>query len=249
MSTFSWSSFEALATRILRRLGRALALSHGNGPAPLNWGQLRTAQPLCNHFGYSRGLPIDRVYIERFLHEHRGDVQGVVLEIGDNAYTTRFGGARVARSEVLDVNAKNPRATLIVDLESAPQLAGEQFDAIILTQTLQLVFNVQGALRILLQLLKPGGVLLVTVCGVSSVGRNVEESSRWSWSFTSYSLRRLLEAEFGHVTVSPYGNLLTSIAFLHGLAAGDLTDSEFSAVDDAYPVVIAARAERPAQRA
>jgi hypothetical protein len=53
--------------------------------------------------GFDRGLPIDRYYIERFLQTHSADIRRHVLEVGDNAYTRRFGGNRVTKSDVINL--------------------------------------------------------------------------------------------------------------------------------------------------
>ena len=101
-----------------------------------DWGGLRRLEPVSREFGYDRGLPIDRYYIERFLETHRCDVTGRTLEIGDDEYTRRYGGGRATRRDVLHVHARNPAATIVGDLIHAPQMADEIFDCIILTQTL-----------------------------------------------------------------------------------------------------------------
>ena len=53
--------------------------------------QSATRHPLSRDFGYDRGFPIDRHYIERFLSAQASDVRGHVLEIADDIYTRRFG--------------------------------------------------------------------------------------------------------------------------------------------------------------
>ncbi len=62
---------------------------------------LGRVKPLSQDWGFDRGKPIDRYYIERFLAGHSDDVRGRVLEIGSNDYTLRFGGDRVARSRAI----------------------------------------------------------------------------------------------------------------------------------------------------
>ena len=47
-------------------------------------GDLRRVTPFSRRFGFDRGLPVDRYYIERFLVAHAHDVRGRVLEIKDN---------------------------------------------------------------------------------------------------------------------------------------------------------------------
>src|SRR6185503_1474005 len=59
-----------------------------------DWGDLRRLRPVSRTFGYDRGLPVDRYYIESFLERNRRDIDGRTLEIGDDEYTRRFGGER-----------------------------------------------------------------------------------------------------------------------------------------------------------
>src|SRR5215210_7162112 len=54
------------------------------------FGSLRRVTPLSRYFGFDRGLPIDRYYIENFLARQAEDIHGRVLEIGDNSYTQRY---------------------------------------------------------------------------------------------------------------------------------------------------------------
>src|SRR5829696_76019 len=68
--------------------------------------------PVSDRWGFDRGLPIDRYYIEAFLGARAHDIRGAVLEVGDRAYTSRFGADRVNRSEVLHVDSSNPNATI-----------------------------------------------------------------------------------------------------------------------------------------
>jgi hypothetical protein len=35
-------------------------------------------EPISRAFGYDRGTPIDRYYLDRFLDEHNGDIRGRV---------------------------------------------------------------------------------------------------------------------------------------------------------------------------
>ena len=135
----------------------------------VDFGDLRRLAPISRKFGVDRGLPIDRFYVERFLDAHADDIRGHVLEIGEDTYTRRFGGARVMASDVLHVSADNPAATIVADLADAPQIPDDRFDAIILTQTLQLIFDPPAAIRTLHRILKPGGTLLVTVPGITPV--------------------------------------------------------------------------------
>jgi SAM-dependent methyltransferase len=225
------------------RLWRALAGRWRRGPSP-DWGDLRKLQPVSRTFGLDRGTPVDRHYIEGFLAAHAADIRGRVLEIGGPDYTRRFGGERVTRSDVLHAVAGNPLATLVGDLATGQGVPAGAFDCIILTQTLPFIYDLRGAVQGAFRALAPGGVLLVTVPGISQISRH--DMDRWGdyWRFTDASLRRLLAEAFGEqgVSVEPHGNVLTACALLQGLAAEELTGEELDCADADYQVIIAARA-------
>lgn len=217
-------------------------------PRPVRWGILRRLIPVSRVFGLDRGQPIDRYYIENFLARHAEDIQGHVLEIGDDTYTRKFGGERVSRSDVLHAWAGNPKATIVADLTCADHIPSDTFDCIIFTQTLQFIYDGRAALKTLYRILKPGGVLLATFPGISQISRY--DMDRWGdyWRFTTLSARRLLEEVFppGCVQVEAQGNVLTAIAFLHGLAAHELTPEELDYHDPDYQVLIGMRVARVA---
>ena len=64
------------------------------------------------------------------------------------------------------------------------------------------------------------------------------------WHFTTQSLERLFQETFplDHFRIETYGNVLTAIAFLHGLAAEELQPEELEYVDRDYEVLISIRA-------
>jgi SAM-dependent methyltransferase len=216
-------------------------------PGAIDFGDLRRTRPISEDFGTDRGLPIDRYYIERFLAANATDVRGRVLEIGNDRYTRQFGLQKVSHSDIWHVNASNPRATIIGDLAHAPHVPADSFDCIILTQTLQLIYDPRAALGTLRRILKPGGVLLITVPGISQVATRSEWGSSWYWAFTVLAVSKMLEDVFGRQcsAVGSSGNVLSAVAFLHGMAAGELTDAELTDVDPDYQLLISARAEKP----
>jgi glycosyltransferase involved in cell wall biosynthesis/SAM-dependent methyltransferase len=227
-------------------------LTHGSHHrAPPGWlhlGSLRRTTPVSESFGFDRGSPVDRYYIESFLRRNADDIHGRVLEVADANYTKRFGTDQVTRSDVLHARPGNPEATIVGDLctgEGIPECA---FDCIILTQVLPFLWDVPAAIATARRALRPGGVLLVTVPGISQISRH--DAERWGdfWRFTSMSARRLFEASFpsDRVQLSVYGNVLAAIAFLQGIAANELRPAELDDRHPDYEVIIAVRAERPA---
>jgi SAM-dependent methyltransferase len=216
----------------------------------VRFGSLRRLTPIGEVFGVKRGqsvdLCLDRYYIERFLAQHAPDIHGRVLEVADNTYTRRFGGARVVQSDVLHAAPGNPEATIVADLTRADHLDANAFDCIILTQTLQYIYDVPAAIRTLHRLLKPGGVLLATCPGISQTSRYDADNWGEYWRFTSLSAHRLFTEAFPEagVTVQAYGNVLVAMAFLHGLIVPELHREELEYHDPDYELLITIRASK-----
>lgn len=208
---------------------------------PARLGVLRRTRPLSDFWGFDRGTPVDRHYIESFLAEHRADVRGRVLEVQDCAYTDRFGSG-VERRDVLDVDPSNHRATIVADLAAADGIPEGAFDCFILTQTLHLIYDVRSALGHARRLLRPGGVLLATVPAVSRVSRGAAASDYWR--FTPAAASALFGEVFGpdRVAVRSYGNVLTAVAFLSGMAREELSSRDLATQDEHFPVIVAVRA-------
>ena len=233
-----------------RMLVRLRGLLGPPSPGRVAFGDLRRLAPISRDFGSDRGLPLDRVYVERFLERQRADIHGRVLEVGEDTYTHRFGAERVTQADVLHVHDRNPRATFVGDLATADHIPSDAFDCIILTQTLQLVYELRPAIRTLHRILRPGGVLLATVPGITPVAAWSEWGSTWYWSFTEQTLRRLLGEVFPMelLALETHGNVLVATAFLHGLAAEELAAEELEARDPDFPVIITARAVKAEAR-
>lgn len=234
----------AVVRSIARRLRGAPAVGR------VDFGDLRRVTPISHVFGYDRGLPIDRYYIEGFLARNAERVRGRVLEIGDNEYTLRFGESRVIQSDILHVDEGNPRATFIGDLSTADHIPSDAFDCIVLTQTLHLIYDVRAAIATLHRILKPGGVLLATFPGMSQIDAG-EWGGSWYWGFTLQSARRLFGEAFPDTALAleAHGNVLATMAFLHGLAVAELRPEELDHQDPQFQLLITVRAVKPGTQA
>jgi peptidoglycan/xylan/chitin deacetylase (PgdA/CDA1 family) len=216
------------------------------GHEAVEWGDLARVTPMSPFWGMERGRPLDRPLLEAFLGRHREDIHGRVLEVKDAAYTELFGGERVSRADVLDVDPANPRATIVADLARADAIPSESYDCFILTQTLTLVYDVRAALAHAVRVLKPGGVLL---CTLGALGRVDPESGADGdfWRFTEASVRRLLAehlpAESFEVTT--VGNVHLCAAFLYGLSLDEIDPALREVADPSFPLVVLARAVKP----
>jgi hypothetical protein len=212
----------------------------------VDFGDLRRLRPISNDWGFDRGTPIDRFYIDRFLSAEAGAVRGRVLEIGNPDMTLRYGGDRVTRSDVLHAADPAPPVTIVGDLAKGEGIPSAAFDCAIITQTIQLIYDVHAVVRTLHRILAPGGVALVTMPGITRISRY--DMDRWGqfWCFTTRSARQLFEESFapGSIEVTAYGNVLAATAFLHGIAAEELDADELSQPDPDFQALIAVRARK-----
>jgi SAM-dependent methyltransferase len=208
----------------------------------------RSVKPIRSNFGWDTdGQCVDRYYIDGFLDRNRDVIRGRVLEVAENSYTRRFGGDHVTHSDILHVVEGAPNATIIGDLATGAGLPDESFDCIILTQVLPFIYDVHAVVNTLWRILKPGGTVLVTASGISQIARYDMEQWGDYWRFTSCSAARLFSEAFpeDHIKVETRGNVLSSIALLHGLLANELTPEELNHQDDDYQMCVFVKATKP----
>ena len=207
--------------------------------------QLRT-EPISRKFGFDRGCPIDRYYIDSFLKQNQNLITGSVLEIAESTYSKQF-GHDIPSYEVLHYDNSNKKATIVGDLTKPETLPKERIDCFICTQTLNFIFDVSKAIEGSYKVLKQGGTLLCTVSGISQISRY--DMDRWGdyWRFTDLSIRKLMESVFGegNVEIITFGNALAATAFLQGLSVDDLPDASLLGKKDPdYQITIGIKATK-----
>lgn len=211
-----------------------------------DWSVLRRVHPHRADFGFHYGKSIDRYYIESFLAAHAENIRGCVAEIGGDKYARRFGGVRVERCDVLDLDEHNSKCTVRLDLAQTASAPQSRFDCVLCLQTLFEIYDHAAAVASLHKMLKPGGALLVSLPGISQRvrGRMLGGAGMDCWRYTADSANRLFAAAFGqtNVQISTYGNVLAATAFLHGLVESELTRDELEFHDPDYEVLIAVKA-------
>ena len=231
-----------LPDSLLKWLNHAGVYKHYTPPpGKIEPGDFNRLTPFSADFGFDRGGAIDRFYIESFLQDNHQHVRGKVLEIGDNAYTLRFGNERVLQSDILHVDHCNTQATYIGDITDVPQIPSEEFDCIIFTQTLHLIYDFRSALRTCYRILKPGGCLLLTVPGISHIDKG-EWRDYWLWSFTDASVKRLMAETFNgsSVDIKTFGNVYVAAAFLYGMGLPEFKKEYLFHHEPSYQVIISA---------
>ncbi|MEK7568572.1 MAG: methyltransferase domain-containing protein [Patescibacteria group bacterium] len=205
-----------------------------------------TTGPLSNYYGFDRGVPIDRFYIENFLKQNQKDIHGTCLELLNNNYTTTYGKEKVVKSDVLDLDEKNKMANIFDDLRHLKKIADNSYDCIILTQVFQFIDNVDAGISECHRILKSGGVLLVTLPSISRIDcvSGVEGDY---WRFTEASAKYLFEKKFSskQLNISTYGNARSGIYFYAGLAQEDTSSRILGKNDPNFPLIITVKAVKP----
>ncbi len=211
----------------------------------VNWHNLKSIQPVSKVFGLDRGIPIDRYYIEKFLDQNKNYIKGKVLEIAESTYSKKFDNG-ISSFEILHVDDSNKKATIIGDLTKIETLPSNQIDCFICTQTLNFIYNFHDAIKGMHHLLKPGGVVLATLAGISQISRY--DMDRWGdyWRFTTLSAQKIFSEVFGkeNIKIDFNGNVLSSISFLEGLAVNELSKEELDFKDPDYQMLITVFAKK-----
>jgi len=209
----------------------------------IRFGSLRTINPVDRDFGFNLGTPIDRYYIENFIREHSHLIQGEVLEVGEDSYTSKYA---LEEHRLTVLNVVDKPGCLKGDLESGNGIPENAFDCVIMTQTLPFIYDVKSAVFHVHKLLKPGGHLLATNPCISQISRF--DMDRWGdyWRFTPLSIRRLLENYFqkDNIQIESHGNSLSSTCFIQGIPSEKLSLRELDHADKDYPVTITSLAQK-----
>ena len=196
-------------------------------------------------FGYSRGTPIDRKFIEGFIAAKAACIRGSVLEVGEPYYTRAYGSG-IQHVDVLHRFTGNPVATIVGDLQKSYTLEPGRYDCVILTQVLNFLSDPRAALATAWHSLRPGGTMLLSVACLSPI--SIYDRERWGdyWRITEQGLETLVgELKPLKYEIRAYGSIALAISFLRGCAYEDIPENERMPKDgDRFPIVICAFLEK-----
>lgn len=210
-------------------------------PKDKYWFATKSLKPLSHKFGFDRGTPIDRYWIEKFLKENRKYIKGVCLEISDNRYTRAFGEKSVTKSDILDINKKNKRANIHGDLRNLSKVISDNtYNTIILTHVLGQIDDFYAAISECKRILKPRGSLL----GTSSCLSPTFDIKNNYWRFTTSSFKYIFSKYFKSIYVKSYGNVLAGQYFWVGLAQEEIPRKTLEYHDPNFPCIVAIRATK-----
>ena len=235
-----WVTLKALPRQLRKRAPKVVGMIR-----KANLGDLDTVKPKSTIFGFDRGTPVDRRYIAAVMTRHADAIKGRALEVMNDGYCREFGADRITQQDILNLDPA-PQATIVGDICDPDLLPDAAFDCIVFTQTLHLIYDFRAALRHIHAALKPGGVLIMTVPGITPLEQGAN-GQMWNWSFTPTSVRRLIDEIFGPgAIIDTYGNVYAATAYLHGLAVEEIDAAKLDHQDPAYPMIIGVAATKTA---
>ena len=203
--------------------------------------------------GKSAGLSTIRYYWADFLEQHRADIHGHVLEIGETTTVRLYGGDRITQADALDLAPHSPEVRVVADLSRADHVPGDVYDCFVNQFTTCVIYDIEAALYHAIRLLKPGGVLLINFwCVDFYLHRGLDMGTgeplymhHWFTPIGVHDLLRRLTLDEQDYTLAIYGNLLSRMAFLVNLPAVTLTPAELAHQDSGQPLLICARIVKP----
>ncbi len=201
----------------------------------------KSLDPISKMYGFDRGKPIDRYFIENFLEENKQYIKGRCLEIVDNQYTLKYGTKKVLHSDVLDI-FQTKKANIHGDLRNLFQVKDNKYDCCLVTQTFNVIDDYNSAIKECFRILKPGGILLATIPTISPCW-NLKINL---WRFSQESALFVFGKNFGikNTQVKGYGNHEAIKGFWIGLASEDLSFSELTNIDESLPLIIGVKAQK-----
>jgi SAM-dependent methyltransferase len=200
-----------------------------------------STRPLSTAYGFDRGQPADRRWIERFLAEHADDIRGRCLEVESDEYVRHFGGGRPSSVEVLDIDPHNEDATIVGDLQNLESIPSGTFDCAVVTQTLQYLRDPRRGVAELYRILTESGTALVTV---PCLGRVEPGDVVDYWRFMPQGAEALFADQPWQVRLQSFGNALLGLAMWTGMAVEDLPPRVWDLNDPAWPCVVGIRATK-----
>ncbi|WP_157496737.1 methyltransferase domain-containing protein [Hahella ganghwensis] len=197
----------------------------------LDWGDFNRKSPFCHSFGFSRGTPIDRYYLDKFVSCIRHQVKGVTIEIGgvsDNLQN--YGLERVTSFQTVDIEP-GEGVNIVGDIHDRSILAPESVDSLIIFNVLEHCHSPWQVAENIRYWLKEGGKCF----GMVPNAQRLHNFPGDYWRPLPDGVRHLFK-EFSQLELDVYGNPQTVVASFMGVAAKELTANELDATHPEYPV-------------
>jgi len=205
----------------------------------LDWGDLKKTVPICQAFGLTRGTPVDRYYLSKFIEDVKTQITGNILEIGGTPKDKDFYSVNLGDSYRILNMEEGPGVDIIGDVHNTSLIEPDSLDSVIIFNVLEHCYAPWIAVENIYKWLKPGGKCFAMV--PSSIRLHATPFDYWrplpdglAWIFRNYSQQKLYV----------YGNPITVIASYHGIAVEELTTEELDAFHADYPVATCILAQK-----
>lgn len=197
----------------------------------LDFGSFKRRAPFCSDYGYSRGTPIDRYYLERFIAEIRDEVVGDTLEIGGRRQNQKLYGFNHPASYLTMDVIPHQDVEVVADVHNADAFPAGSFDTVVFLNVLEHCENPSLAVANVHRWLRDGGRVF---CMVPNAQR-VHGAPNDFWRPLPAAIDLLFSA-FPQRRMFVYGNALSAVASLMGVAAEELSAEDLDWHDGEYPV-------------
>jgi SAM-dependent methyltransferase len=197
----------------------------------IDWGDLKKTVPICQAFGLTRGTPVDRYYLSKFIEEIRHQVVGNILEVGGTPKDKDFYQFSSGTSyKILNLES-GTGVDIVGDVHNVSTIEPESLDSVIIFNVLEHCYAPWIAVENIHRWLKVGGKCFAMVPSAIRVHATPVDYWRplpdaFAWLFRNFSVQQLYV----------YGNPITVIASYHGIAVEELTTEELDAFHPDYPV-------------
>lgn len=205
----------------------------------INWGDLKREYPICQAFGLTRGTPVDRYYLSKFINEIKGEIRGNILEIGGTPKDKDFYEIKSGTSyKILNLEA-GLGVDIVGDVHDPSIIEPESFDSIIIFNVLEHCYAPWIAVENIYKWLRVGGKCFAMVPNAIRVHATPMDYWRplpdaFAWMFRYFKHRKLYV----------YGNPMTVIASYHGIAVEEMSPEELDPFHPDYPVANCIVAEK-----
>ncbi|NET02467.1 MAG: methyltransferase domain-containing protein [Sphaerospermopsis sp. SIO1G2] len=197
----------------------------------IDWGDLKKTTPICQAFGLTRGKPVDRYYLSKFIQEIQPQITGKILEIGGTPKDKDFYEVNPGSLyQVMNIES-GPGIDIVGDAHDTSIIQPDSFDSIITFNVLEHCYAPWQVVENIYTWLKPGGKCFAMV--PSAIRLHATPMDYWrplpdafAWMFRNFSQQKLYI----------YGNPISVIASYHGIATEELTTEELDAFHPDYPV-------------
>lgn len=201
--------------------------------------------PLTRNFGFYRGTPIDRYFINKWIYDFLDEIDSgnklKGIEIGGFDYLKYNSKKYLANELVPKRELKKSKDSLCINLNEPINKdfkLKEKYDFVICTQVLHVLENDINGLRIIYKLLKKGGLIIGSTAGTINP-ISIYDYKRWGCyrGYSDQGLKSILEKTGFECQIETFGNFALAYEILNGAVVEDIDQSLFKENDEIFQIL------------